>query len=128
MPLGGYRSYRPLIIRYDLVSPINFLLILLVCYTTCLAIKYIHKKWYYATVLLILSIFWVKDKPKFHDNKCEKQQLRLIASTNQDTVYLNKDCVLLLWDGGTSFYETRHNTKMLYNWKISKKPIYYFHQ
>jgi hypothetical protein len=128
LPFGGYRPYRPLIIRYDLISPINFLIIFFATYTTWLVLCYSRNKIYYLLLSIVFILFLIKDKPEFHSNKWEKQQLRLFATTQQDTLIINKDYNLLLWDCGSSFYATRHNTQIIYKWKISKKPIYYIQQ
>jgi hypothetical protein len=128
LPFGGYRSYRPLIIRYDIISPINFLIIFFATYTTWLVLCNSRNKIYYLLLSIVFILFCIKDKPKFHSNKWEKQQLRLFASTQQDTLIINRDYNLLLWDCGSSFYATRYNTQIIYKWKISKKPIYYIQQ
>lgn len=74
LPLGGYREYRPYVLRYDTIIPITLCLIFIFSKTTLFLIKSLSKKdkiWYLPAVILVLFIFTNADKPNFDKNDCE---------------------------------------------------------
>lgn len=102
LPLGGYRHYRPWIIRYDVMTPVTFLLI---CAIVSGGIS-ILKRYQNTNALRKLSIvyftffilFGISDYHRYNKRDFQQKQLRQIQSAeNNSTVYLNKDEPLLIW-------------------------------
>jgi hypothetical protein len=128
LPLGGYRNYRPFIIRYDIMSPINILIIFYAIFTSWLIVKYNFNKKYAAFLGVLLFIFIISDKPDFHNNKCQKQKLRVFSTTNEDTIRIDKACMFFQWNTDRNDYNSPSISKMIYEWKISEKPVYFIQE
>jgi len=73
-------------------------------------------------------LFEFADKPQFHANACEKIQLRIFQQNTKDTLILKNNCRVLQWTDEFSQYHANDISKMLFVWKISKKPVYYTEQ
>jgi hypothetical protein len=73
LPFGGYRIYRPYIIRYDTVIPVTIALLFIYGLSTLFLMKSLASKTryvYISGVIVFLLIFKIADKPA--DNSCEK--------------------------------------------------------
>lgn len=128
LPLGGYRPYRPFIIRSDLLIPVNFALFFYVVFLSVLFLKYKGIQLRFFAILFIFILFEFADKPQFHANACEKTQLRTFQQNTTDTLILKNNCRVLQWTDEFSQYHANDISKMLFVWKISKKPVYYTEQ
>ena len=133
LPLGGYRPYRPWIVRYDTFLPITIVLILLLSISSYYLLKsksFSKKiKFYYATFLIsILMVFQFSDHltSKYGDNKCQKAALYKIAVSDENVVELSSDCTIMSWSiMGDPFY-SKDIGKMLHYWGISRKEIMFY--
>ncbi|MBP6659031.1 MAG: hypothetical protein KA174_00010 [Chitinophagales bacterium] len=122
LPLGGYRPYRPDIIRYDTFMPITIALLYLVGRSTFLASEIIQrKKLYYSFLTVIFAIFMYADKPQFNDNDCQyERMIELKNSKELITVFDNK-CNLLTWSPLNDTAWTSQVSQMCYYWQITDK-------
>ena len=133
LPLGGYRPYRPLILRYDTIIPITVLSIITICYTSIFILKklktekskYYLKFVYPSVFLIILCFFLIRNKTYFH-NECEKPSLYIIANAQEDTVVLYNDCRVVGWEPIYNPEESRNYGELLYLWNITDKPKLYY--
>ncbi len=101
LPLGGYRSYRPHILRYDTFIPITITLIFCTIY---MMIKLLNNntsdnKRY---VLLVITFFIVvntfADKKIFwRINQCQKASLNTIYNNKNTAISIPKTCALGTW-------------------------------
>lgn len=128
LPLGGYRPYRPLIIRSDLMIPVNFALFFYVVFLSVLFLKYKGIQLRFFAILFIFILYEFADKPQFHANACEKAKLRELQNFKGDTLILANDCKVLQWTNEFSQYHANDISKMLYEWQITQKKIYYSQQ
>ncbi len=109
LPLGGYRPYRPDIIRYDVVIPLSLAYIFFYGISSIYLLQ-IYKYIKYPIIVLVLFLT-VKDLPgvdflgemKFGTNfrgddyDCEKKSLYLLYHSNTEKTKLNQDCNVLEW-------------------------------
>jgi hypothetical protein len=135
LPFGGYRPYRPLLLRYDTILPITIFSIITICYGILFIFKQLHtEKWkhklkiaYCLCIPLILLFFIYKDK-KFVFNECEKASLAIIANSKEDVVVLDNDCSVVSWLPIYNPEETKFfgYGELLYLWNIIDKPKLYY--
>ncbi len=129
LPLGGYRAYRPDIVRRDTIQPVLLCLFFMFGYSTYYIIQhvtFIPKKFYYGLVTIILLIFTIADAPIDADNACEKEALQAIADSPLDVVELKADCKVMAWDKMKDPEQSRSNGEMLHLWRITDKPKLYY--
>ena len=129
LPLGGYRAYRPDIVRRDTILPVTLCLFFMFGYSSYYIIQHIifaQKKFYYGFITAILLIFTIADAPIHADNACEKEALQAIADSPDEVVELHTDCKVMAWDKMTDPAQSRANGEMLYLWGITDKPKLYY--
>jgi hypothetical protein len=122
LPLGGYRPYRPLMLRYDTFLPLAILLIFSAGYTTVSLLLQLtgnQFKLHASIVSIILSIFMIADKPHFYDNDCQMNSLYQIKNSTEPVAYVGNHCTELTWSAGYDTAGTRNISQMLYEWKIT---------
>jgi len=129
LPLGGYRVYRPDIIRYDTFMPIGIAIISYAVLTSCFVSNILkqRKKAYVILLFVTLLIFQFADKIKTGSNNCEKKMLYEIAATEATEVKLTENCRVLGWFSFKKPGESRINAEMLYFWKVTDKRVLYYH-
>lgn len=129
LPLGGYRAYRPDIVRRDTILPVTLCLFFMFGYSSFYIIQegiFKGKKFYYGFITAILLIFTIADAPIRADNACEKEALQAIADAPEDVVELHTDCQVMAWGKMTDPEQSRSNGEMLYHWGIVSKPKLYY--
>jgi len=124
LPLGGYRPYRPWIVRYDVVLPINLGLIFFFIKTSFFLFKHMERKkrLYYAVPLGgLIALFTIVDRiPYAQDNKCEYKALTIFATSAEKIVEL-PSCNVLSWEVHTDPKKTYMQSKLLYRWNVIDK-------
>ena len=131
LPLGGYRDYRPHIVRYDTLLPITIGIFILFGSTTISVIKTFNgsrKAVYASFVVLILSVFAFADKPKFNEHSKEMNALYQIANSTLDTVPLDSPVSVLSWKPILNPSDSKWNAELLCRWRITKTPKLYYSQ
>ncbi len=128
LPLGGYRPYRPYIIRFDTFLPITIGLLYFYGASTLYLLKRIKKQKYiyiFSAITMFL-IFTNADLEKLNANQCEKHSLELIANSKDKIVKLNTKCNILSWTIITNPEETKLNSKLLKMWNITDDEKLYY--
>jgi len=100
LPLGGYKEYRPYILRYDTIMPITIGLIFIYSKSSFQLIKHFTGKRKYAYILLITLFTFIytnADKPEFNKNEFEKLALLKISKSNDKIVFIESNCTVLSW-------------------------------
>ena len=97
LPLGGYRDYRPFVIRNDTLLPVIVSFVFLYGITTLHLIKKLRRfKMVYLTLIGSFILFYTKmDNENFDKNECEKFSLRLMAESESNSIVLNDNCAPL---------------------------------
>ncbi|RYF87639.1 MAG: hypothetical protein EOO03_10290, partial [Chitinophagaceae bacterium] len=120
LPLGGYRPYRPYIVRYDTFIPVTICLMFLVGASTLYILtssKIKARNFYLATVITILAVFTVSDDT-FTDPyyRCEKDALRKIAASAENEVAIDNQCWILAWTAFQNPGDSETSSQMLQYW------------
>jgi hypothetical protein len=128
LPFGGFRSYRPNIVRYDTIMPVTVCLMFFFAASSCylLSILTRRKTGYITGIIALLLIFSAVDNPSFRSNQCEKNALEEIARSTQDTVMLASDCTVMAWGPIKDPAASELNAELLQYWGVTeKKKLYY---
>lgn len=129
LPLGGYKEYRPYILRYDTIMPITIGLIYMYSMSSYQLIKHFNgksKNTYLALIIVFTFIFSNADKPEFSKNECERLVLEKISKSNDKVVFFENDCTVLSWDKITDSKKSTLNGQLLKKWRITSDIKQYY--
>lgn len=103
LPLGGYRSYRPYVVRYDTFMPITFIMMFYVLLSTILVWTEIAQQntcWKYRVLIgsFILLFTWLDIPSKFQSNACQRIAMHELYASKDSIIYASKKCNLLTWN------------------------------
>jgi hypothetical protein len=130
LPLGGYRNYRPLILRRDSMLPVILGMMYVYAASTYYLLQHVSgasRRWYIAGVVLFGAIFMNADKLRMTDNnQCERQALAQLAQSPEPTVQLDNSCTVMAWEKITDPLQSEYNAQLLELWGVTKgKKLYY---
>lgn len=131
LPLGGYRDYRPNVIRYDTIMPITISLIYIFGISTLFLFKNLtdnQKKWYLPIILGVLLLFIINDEPQFDKNKYERIALKEISESECNIVRLQGDCDVLSWQKTLKPEDSQLNARLLIIWKVTKEKRLFYNE
>lgn len=107
LPLGGYRVYRPYIIRYDTFIPVTLGFIFLLLYTTNNIYKVLTKQsWFIYTIAIFCFalIFYVADnRSEKEANYCQQGTFYEIEKSNEAIIRVPINCNTMTWDISDAF-------------------------
>jgi hypothetical protein len=131
LPLGGYRIYRPLIVRYDSILPVTMMLLFLFSTSTLFLINNINtlkfKRLYITIIVAALIAYSITDAEIKVRNDYEKKALYTVASSESDVVALTDSCQVMSWYVITKPHESTMNAELMRFWKITDRvKLYYF--
>ncbi|RTQ50662.1 M24 family metallopeptidase [Hymenobacter gummosus] len=130
LPLGGYRSARPYIVRRDSVMPVTLALVYLFG-TSSIYLLYHLKRLYkpvYITALIGLMAFYsTSDISNLKENNCEVDSMRIIANSPEKIVHLEQDCSIMNWGTITDYKNSEEQSKMMKYWRIMKEEKLFYH-
>jgi len=130
LPLGGFRSYRANIIRYDTIMPVTLGLIFVFGITSFYLIKNIsqkYKKIYILSIIILLSIFTNADRLNTQPYKCERGALETLARATENIVVLDCNCPVMDWRIITDYKLSDLNAQLFYYWNITREKKLYYH-
>lgn len=129
LPLGGFRTYRPYIIRFDTIAPVTIALICVFCITALFLINNLKggfKKYYIGFIIIFSIIYTIADEPHFDENTCEKRALFTIANSNDSIVKLSTACTVMSWGIINDYKVNELNSELLKYWNVTKdKKLFY---
>jgi len=129
LPFGGYRSYRPNIIRYDTFIPVTLCLIILYGISAWFILrnlKALPKLFYVLAVISFLAYFTISDKEINHWNGCEWQALKDIRDSPDELVELHTNCSVFYWGPVLNKDDSRLNGEMMNYWNITDRAKLYY--
>lgn len=130
LPLGGYREYRPYILRMDTLMPVNFSLFILYGVSTLFLLNKLkgkQSKIYTALFLIFSLIFLNANRSDFNKNTCERNALEKIAITEDKVVALENSCKVLSWEVIVDPEKSRSNARLLERWNVTDTiKLYYY--
>jgi hypothetical protein len=133
LPLGGYRTYRPWIIRYDTFMPISLLLIFLMG----MSVKKIvghqirterFQPLYSIFISGIMLFFTLSDSPQFYLNDCQNHALHQIEQSKESIIALSDDCTVLRWEMIKHPEHSKIVGETLQLWGITENPILFYQE
>ena len=129
LPLGGYRSYRSYILRYDTIIPITLSLLFVFAKTTIFILNNTslkQKYCYIPLIILVLFAFTNSDEPNFDKNGCERNAISQIANSKEPIVEIDDNCTVLSWTIIENPQESELKIKLLKIWKIIDDDKLYY--
>lgn len=131
LPLGGYRTYRPYLLRYDTFLPVTLVLLFTYGLSTSYLLGHLRgrARGAYGLVLsLFLGYFVLSDLvfPLPFDNGCERWALDQLSRAPGPEVELWPDCTVLAWGPITDTEQSERNAAMLYYWHVTPSRKLYF--
>lgn len=129
LPLGGYREYRPLVIRKDTFMPVTLGLFYFFGLTTIIVLRGWKGKYrlgYAFGILSLLALFTVADIAGFDKNACERASLEKISKSKQAPVPLDGNCTVFSWDKLEHPNASRTNAQLFLHWNVTTDLRLYF--
>ncbi|MGN6647258.1 MAG: hypothetical protein ACTHJT_12095, partial [Cytophaga sp.] len=129
LPMGGYRDYRPFILRRDTILPVLVLMYFCWGASSVLLIKLFKGlvKRIYICFLIGISFFYMKkDTVPTYTNTCEKEYLQELAIKSkgpEKCIKLKRDCTVINWGFTDSCEQSELLGSMLYYWHITSRNI-----
>ncbi len=132
-PLGGYRHYRPHILRYDLLLPIT--LALMACYgaTTMYLIGTLTRgaRAAYLLAAISLAVIYTRvdhDKGPRAFYKCEVAALTILSHATEPVVVLPRDCNVMAWGFTDDPAYSETNVQLLRLWGVAPPVVRLYQQ
>ena len=129
LPLGGYRNYRPDILRFDTILPVTLALIFIYGISTFFLLRNMSKKqsyWYIPLILIFLIKFTYEDRPRFNKNECERSALEEISASQDPVIKIHSKCTVLSWKKIAKPGDSELGAEFLYRMNITReKKLYY---
>jgi hypothetical protein len=129
LPLGGYRSYRTLIVRHDTILPVTLCLVFYYAKTSLVLLRneWKHRGWYAMGIALLSLAVTAADLPDFQHNACEKAALETIARSSEKVVKLSSDCPVMGWNDKMADPEgSKLNAQLLQIWRVTDEVRLYY--
>ncbi len=129
LPLGGYRSYRALIVRHDTILPVTLCLVFFYAKTAMVLLRnnWPKRRWYAWGLAALSLAVTLADLPEFDHNDCEKAALETIAHSTEKKVKLSGDCPVLGWNEKiTHPNASKLNAKLLQIWQVTDEERLYY--
>jgi len=125
LPLGGYRNYRPLILRRDTALPITLGVIIGYGATTYYLLRQLPatrlRRWYVVGIGALSLLFLATDKLhiKGDNNACEQAALAELARAPAGVAHLPNTCLMLAWTPIADYHESATQAALLQHWRIT---------
>ncbi|WBO83805.1 hypothetical protein [Hymenobacter yonginensis] len=132
LPLGGYRNYRPLIIRRDSIMPLLLGLMFLYGLSTQLLLRQLPRRphrYYLAGVLAFSAFFMLSDQLQLtNNNDCERASLARLAASPEPVVRLSEGCTVAAWWKINAPQYSETSAQLIQYWGITKDEKRYYLQ
>lgn len=121
LPLGGYRPYRPFIIRADSVQPVILGAAMLYAYSAVKLLQHFsgRKRVLYGLVPLTVCIYFTYwDDPMRGKNYCEREALKVIAASSAEIVQIDSACTIMAWEKMADPRRSANSARLLHYWRV----------
>ena len=129
LPFGGYRPYRPFMLRRDSIIPILTGLVLTFGLSSAYLLRHLGgraRPRYLAGLLAVLAMYLGVNLPVTHDNNtCERAMLARIISSPTTPVVLPMECTVLSWQPITTVAASENAAKLLQQLGLTKQVKLY---
>ena len=130
LPLGGYREYRPNIVRRDTIIPVTLALIYLFGVSTLYLLKHGPPRFnrlYVPALVALVALYSFADVANLRDNNCEVEAMRTVARSTEAVVHLDSDCPVMNWGTITDPNVSGQAAEMMVHWNILKEKKLFYH-
>jgi hypothetical protein len=133
LPFGGYRIYRPYLIRGDSIMPVLLGFFYAYGVTTCFLLFQLRGRMQgiYLTVVLLFAGFFIYADLVFKmpiSNDCERWALDQMARAPEPVVRLSPFCTVLSWELIRDYNSSDGNAELLHYWGVTKEKKLYYQQ
>ena len=133
LPFGGYRHYRPYLVRNDSILPILIGLFYAYGVSTCFLLAHMSRKikvGYIPLLLLFAGIFAYADATSKlpHNSDCQRWAFEQMARSQEPVVRVATDCTVLSWVTMHDFHQTEIQADMLYYWGVTNQKRTYYQE
>jgi len=131
LPFGGYRPYRPNIIRYDTFMPVTVLLMIFFGMTTYYLILNLHgkpKMRYEILIIVVLLIYVGSDYKGIGKNRCERAAFEKMANSQDSIVSIPKNCFVMSWDNNFDYRQSEKKAEVIHFWGITNQKKLFFNE
>jgi hypothetical protein len=132
LPLGGYRVYRPYILRRDTLLPVIIGVVYWYGASGLYLLRHLAgpvRGRYRLGLTAVLLLFTVTDLPSKRENRnCERAALATLAQATSDVVVLEADCPVLDWETYSSPEQSAINAELLHYWGVTPRTVLYYHR
>ncbi|MBO3269554.1 hypothetical protein [Hymenobacter defluvii] len=135
LPLGGYRPYRPLLLRRDTVLPIILGMVCLYGASSYYVWRYLPMGRLRVGYIVLLGVFSAifLNADRLHispvdNNNCEQQALSYLAHAPAGVVQLPQACPVLSWNVATDPAQITVQAHLLNLWGITRGLTGYYQQ
>ena len=129
LPLGGYRPYRPNILRYDTFIPITITLLYFYGMSTYFLLRNMKSRKLNGYLILLFAIFAIymnSDRIKTKEYRFERKCLEILAKSPDEITKLPAAFNVMSWEPITNPRSSEGNAIILQFWGITKdKKLYY---
>jgi hypothetical protein len=131
LPFGGYRTYRPNLLRNDTALPLLLGLVFAYGYSAYFLLVQLRGRMrlgYLLGVCLVGAHFLYADgqPTTLATNDCERWSLDQLARAREPVVELANFCPVLSWTPITEYQQSEVQAQMLYYWHVTPtKKLYY---
>lgn len=129
LPFGGYRPWRPNIIRYDSEMPAILSLIFFYLVSALFIFKNaagIRKKIAIIFIAFFAIFLQLADKYEISHWQYEKESLEILATSTENPVFIDTECNIMNWNKVTDPAASEHNAELFHIWKITQEKKLYF--
>lgn len=129
LPMGGYRAYRPTIIRRDTLIPINLILTFIYSSSSLFLVKQYAGKvraFFITSILLFCGHLLAVDHMADKHYRCERWLIEMIADAESSPIKINSDCPVLSWGNIHKPENSANNAKMLELWNVTEGELLYY--
>lgn len=124
LPLGGYRSYRPNVLRYDTLIPVTLCLMFIFAKTTFFIIKNLaikQRMWYIPLIIIVLAIYTNSDESGFGGTTSEREAIKQIVQSPEPIVKITDISTVASWRIFYNPEDSRIQAQLLKRWGILKE-------
>lgn len=132
LPFGGYRIYRPYLLRNDSIAPILVGLFFVYGVSSYVLLFQLRGRWHtvYLVVICLFSalLMGADARLKLADNNsdCQRWALDQLARATEPIVELSTYCNVLTWLPFTEYHQSEIHAQMFYYWGITPREQLYY--
>ncbi|MCR5887599.1 hypothetical protein LRS06_07375 [Hymenobacter sp. J193] len=131
LPLGGYRGYRPNVIRRDTLIPITLGLTFFFAISAVYLVRHLAGRWraaYGAMLALFVFIYTNSDRPLDDAKTCERAALEYLQNSRETVTLLPYPCAIMAWSPTTNAPDSEVAMQMLARWRIVRPDQRFYQQ